>query len=161
MKFKSIFIICLLLYQFLSSNVHSQEYVNSQKFEYKVISSVESIIPMGLGRSRLIENNEEMNYTSLTTERTTGLDTKMGEKRRKDAKIENFKETKLLNFFSGVGINFRNIASNDALITSMLNTLSSEGWELINISSGVESNAGADDGQGVFITSFYFKRILK
>ena len=161
MKFKSIFIICLLLYQFLSSNVHSQEYVNSQKFEYKVISSVESIIPMGLGRSRLIENNEEMNYISLTTDRTTGLDTKMGEKRRKDAKIENFKETKLLNFFSGVGINFRNIASNDALITSMLNTLSSEGWELINISSGVESNAGADDGQGVFITRFYFKRILK
>ena len=43
----------------------------------------------------------------------------------------------------------------------MLNTLSSEGWELINISSGVESNAGADDGQGVFITRFYFKRILK
>tara|TARA_B100000575_G_C22982258_1_gene566718 strand:+ start:505 stop:855 length:351 start_codon:yes stop_codon:yes gene_type:complete len=116
---------------------------------------------MGLGRSRLIENNEEMNYISLTTDRTTGLDTKMGEKRRKDAKIENFKETKLLNFFSGVGINFRNIASNDALITSMLNTLSSEGWELINISSGVESNAGADDGQGVFITRFYFKRILK
>ena len=161
MKFISIFITCFLLYPFLSFNVHSQEYVNSQKFEYKVISSVESIIPMGLGRSRLIENNEEMNYISLTTDRTTGLDTKMGEKRRKDAKIENFKETKLLNFFSGVGINFRNIASNDALITSMLNTLSSEGWELINISSGVESNAGADDGQGVFITRFYFKRILK
>ena len=161
MKFISIFITCFLLYPFLSSNLHSQEYVNSQKFEYKVISSVESIIPMGLGRSRLIENNEEMNYISLTTDRTTGLDTKMGEKRRKDAKIENFKETKLLNFFSGVGINFRNIASNDALITSMLNTLSSEGWELINISSGVESNAGSDDGQGVFITRFYFKRILK
>ena len=161
MKFISIFITCFLLHPFLSSNLHSQEYFNSQKFEYKVISSVESIIPMGLGRSRLIENNEEMNYISLTTDRTTGLDTKMGEKRRKDAKIENFKETKLLNFFSGVGINFRNIASNDALITSMLNTLSSEGWELINISSGVESNAGSDDGQGVFITRFYFKRILK
>ena len=102
-----------------------------------------------------------MNYTSLNTERTIGLDTKMGEKRRKDAKIEDFKETKLLNFFSGVGINFRNTTSNDALITSMLNALSSEGWELINISSGVESNAGKDDGQGVFITRFYFKRLLK
>ena len=41
-------------------------------------------------------------YLGFIHERTTGLDTKMGEKRRKDAKIENFKETKLLNFFSGV-----------------------------------------------------------
>ena len=85
----------------------------------------------------------------------------MGEKWRKDAKIENFKETKLLNFFSAIGINFRNIASNDALITSMLNTLSSEGWELINISSGLESNTGSDDSQGIFITRFCFKRMLK
>ena len=56
-----------LLFPFLSSNIYSQEYVNSPKFEYKVISSIESITPMGLGRSRLIDNNEEMNYTSLTT----------------------------------------------------------------------------------------------
>jgi len=135
--------------------------IYSQTYEFKVISSVESIVPMGLGRSRLIENNEVVDYTSLTTERSSGNDTKMGSKSRNDAKIENFKETKLLNFFSGVGINFRNIASNDALVTSMLNSMSNEGWDLINISSGVESNSGKDDGMGVFITRFYFKRPLK
>ncbi|MEC8603641.1 MAG: hypothetical protein VXY47_04760 [Bacteroidota bacterium] len=132
----------------------------SQTYEYKIISSIESIIPMGLGRSRLIENSQVMDYTALTTERGAGNDTKMGSKKRSDAKIDNLKETKMLNFFSGVGINFRNIASNDALVTSMLNAKSNEGWELINISSGVESNAGKDDGQGVFITRFFFRRAL-
>jgi len=132
----------------------------SQTYEYKIISSIESIIPMGLGRSRLIENSQVMDYTALTTERGAGNDSKMGSKKRSDAKIDNLKETKMLNFFSGVGINFRNIASNDALVTSMLNAKSNEGWELINISSGVESNAGKDDGQGVFITRFFFRRAL-
>ena len=144
------------------SSVYSQQTFKrpKQTFEYKIISSIESIIPMGLGRSRLIENSQVMDYTALTTERGAGNDTKMGSKKRSDAKIDNLKETKMLNFFSGVGINFRNIASNDALVTSMLNAKSNEGWELINISSGVESNAGKDDGQGVFITRFFFRRAL-
>ena len=56
-----------------------------------------------------------------------------------------------------VGINFQNIASNDAMITSMLNKYSKEGWELINIVSGVESDSGKGDGDGIFITRYYFR----
>lgn len=47
------------------------------------------------------------------------------------------------------------------MTTSMLNLHSKDGWELIQIASGVESDAGKDDGNGIFITRFYFKRAKK
>jgi hypothetical protein len=56
-----------------------------------------------------------------------------------------------------VGINFQNIASNDAVIISKLNEMANQGYELAFITSGVESDAGKDDGQGIFITRMYFK----
>ena len=64
----------------------------------------------------------------------------------------------MLNFYSGVGINFQNIASNDGLIESKLNELSKDGWVLFQVVSGVESNAGKDDGQGIFITRYILKK---
>ena len=133
----------------------------TQSFEYKVVTSVESIVPMGLGRSRILENNEEKDYKALTTSREKGLDSKSGKVKRRDAKVDKLNETKLLNFYSGVGINFRNIASNDALTTSMLNPLSEEGWILFNVVSGVESDCGEGDGKGIFVTRYIFKRNIE
>jgi hypothetical protein len=57
-----------------------------------------------------------------------------------------------------VGINFQNIASNDALIISKLNEMDAQGYDLAFVTSGVESDSGKDDGQGIFITRFYFKK---
>jgi hypothetical protein len=134
------------------------EHVKAQTPEYKVITIVESIVPMGLGRSRMIENKTQINAADFTTERTDGKDSKQGTIDRSDAKVDAFAETKLLNFYSGVGINFQNIASNDALITSKINELAKEGWRLAFVSSGVESDAGGDDGKGIFITRLIFTR---
>lgn len=39
------------------------------------------------------------------------------------------------------GIRFQNIAANDAVITSVLNAMVSEGWELAFVTSAVESDA--------------------
>lgn len=125
---------------------------------YKIVTVVESIIPGGLGRSRMLETVSEVDYNQFTTERTDGKDSKQKEVDRGDIKIAGFKETKLLNFFSMVGINFQNIASNDAVVISKLNEMDAQGYELIHIASGVESDAGKDDGQGLFITRFYFKK---
>lgn len=133
-------------------------FTDAQNYEYKIITSVESIIPMGAGRSRIIANNEMVNYKDFTTVRVDGKDTKQGNVKRGDAKIDNMDETKLLNFFSGVGINFQNIASNDAIITSKLNTMAAEGWELAFVASGVESKGSKDDSQGIFITRYIFRR---
>ena len=126
-------------------------------WEYKVITSVESIVPSGLGRSRIIEANQEIDYNDFTSQRTEG-NKNSNKSKRSQAKIDNLKETKLLNFYSLAGINFQNIASNDALISSKLNEMSQQGWELLNIVSGVESDAGEKDGKGIFITRYIFKR---
>lgn len=131
--------------------------VNAQVFEFKIVTSIESIVPGGIGRSRIIENGTEVDYTQFTTTRTKE-GTEKTDKDRSDVKIDNLKESTLVNFYSFVGINFQNIASNDAMITSMLNKYSKEGWELINIASGVESDAGKGDGYGIFITRYYFRK---
>lgn len=130
----------------------------AQQFEYKIITSVESIVPGGLGRSRLIESNQTVNTADLTTQRSNGKDSDQGKVSRKDAKIDELGETKLLNFYSMVGINFQNIASNDAIVQSRMNELATQGWELSFVTSGVESDAGKDDGQGIFVTRYIFKR---
>ena len=126
--------------------------------QYKVVTVVESIVPGGLGRSRMIENQTELEIDAYTTERTDGQDSQMGAVKRKDAKIKEFSESKLLNLYTLVGINFQNIASNDALITSKLNQLAVEGWELKFVTSGVESDSGETDGHGIYITRFVFMK---
>jgi hypothetical protein len=130
----------------------------SAQTQYKIVTVIESIVPAGLGRSRIVEETNGADASAATTSRTEGNDSNMDNVRRKDLKVDNFEETKLLNFFSLGGINFQNIASNDALITDKLNTLTAEGWELAFVTSGVESSAGGDDGEGIFITRFVFKK---
>ena len=80
------------------SEVHAQ-------YEFKIVTSVESIVPMGLGRSRIIENNGAVNADELTTERKDGNDSRQGAVKRSDVKIDELNETKLVNFFSLGGIN--------------------------------------------------------
>jgi len=146
----------LILIVFLATAVICE----AQQVEYKVVTTIESIIPAGIGRSRIISEEDELNYEDFTTERTDGKKSRQGDVRRGDAKIDNFEETKLLNFFSIAGINFQNIASNDALISDKINKMVAEGWELEFVVSGVESDAGKGDGQGIYITRFIFKRTL-
>lgn len=130
----------------------------AQTPQYKVITVVESIVPGGVGRSRMVEQKTPMNVDDFTTERTDGKRSKMRGVKRGDAKVDRFDETKLLNFYSMVGINFQNIASNDALISSKINKLASEGWELKFVTSGVESDSGDKDGKGIFITRLIFTK---
>lgn len=126
--------------------------------QYKVVTVVESIVPGGLGRSRVIETKSDVNAADFTTERTDGKDSKQRNVKRSDAKVDSFLETKLLNFFSTAGINFQNVASNDAIITSKMNELAKDGWKLAFVTSGVESDGGKDDGNGIFITRLIFTK---
>jgi hypothetical protein len=125
--------------------------------EYKVITSVESIVPNGLGRSRLISSNDVRDYKEFTSTRTEDDNTR-NKSKRDEIRVRNFDETKLLNFYNMGGIRFQNIAANDALITSKLNAMSDEGWELIFVTSGVESKGDESDDNGIFITRYVFKR---
>lgn len=128
--------------------------------EYKVVTIIESIVPMGAGRSRIIETQGNPDVNALTTTRE-GNKSKQYLVEREDLKEvgENMKETKLLNFYSLVGINFGNIASNDAIIAAKINEVIKEGWSVAFITSGVESDSGENDGKGIFITRiFFFKK---
>jgi hypothetical protein len=126
--------------------------------EYRVITTIESIVPGGLGRSRMLDHQTPQDYKPLTTSRTDGKKSDQGDIKREDVKIEAFDETKLLNFYSIAGINFQNVASNDAVISSKLTEMSKDGWVLIFVNSGVESDAGEKDHSGIFITRYIFKR---
>jgi hypothetical protein len=130
----------------------------AQSYEFRIVTSIESVVPMGLGRSRIISNEEDKDYKEYTSSRTEESK-KQNKSKRSDAKVENFDETKILNFYSATGINFQNIASNDALLSSKVNTMIEEGWELAFVTSGVESDSGKGDGTGIFITRFIFKRL--
>jgi len=125
--------------------------------EYKVVTIIESIVPMGAGRSRIVDAQGTVDINSLTTVRE-GNKSKQNQVDRDEVKEAgmNMKETKLLNFYSMVGINFANIASNDAVIAAKMNEVVKEGWSVAFITSGVESDSGKDDGKGIFITRIFF-----
>jgi len=125
--------------------------------EYKVVTIVESIVPMGAGRSRIVDAQGTADVNSLTTVRD-GNKSKQDQVDRDDVKEAglNMKETKLLNFYSMVGINFGNIASNDAVIAAKINEVVKDGWSVAFITSAVESDAGKEDGKGIFITRIFF-----
>lgn len=125
--------------------------------QYKVITSVESIVPGGLGRSRIINAQDERDYREFTSEQTEE-DNGRNKSKRDEIRVKDFEETKLLNFYNLGGIRFQNIAANDSMISSMINAMVSEGWELAFVTSAVESDSGKDDGQGIFITRYIFRK---
>lgn len=142
----------LLLIALLSFDMQAQQY------EVKIVTSVESIVPNGLGRSRLISANDSRDYKEFTTTQTEE-DNSRNNSKRDEIRVKGFDETKLLNFYNIGGIRFQNIASNDALIESKINTMLAEGWDLAFVASAVESEGGKGDGQGIFITRYIFKRL--
>ena len=127
-------------------------------YEYQIVTSIESLIPDGLGRSRLLVPNEKRDHQDFTIKRDNT--NKRNRANRKSIRVSEFEETKLLNFYNLGGIRFQNIVANDALVTSKLNNLAQQGWELAFVTAGVESDAGETDGQDIFITRYVFKRML-
>ncbi|MFD2568360.1 hypothetical protein [Pseudotenacibaculum haliotis] len=155
---KSIVLTGLFLLTLVASS--SAQEKEHKKYEVKIITSVESIIPSGLGRSRLVSANEDRNYKDFTSSRSKE-DNGRNKSKRSKIRVKNFDETKLLNFYNIGGIRFQNIAANDAVVSSKLTDMISQGWDLVFVTSAVESDAGEKDGQGIFITRYIFKRPVK
>jgi hypothetical protein len=130
-------------------------YAEGYSQQFKVITSVESIVPSGLGRSRIISANEDKDYKEYTTTQTEDDNTR-NKSDRDEIRVRDFDETKLLNFYNIAGIRFQNIAANDAIISSKINTMIEEGWELAFVTSAVESSTNNDPG--IFITRYIFKK---
>ena len=86
----------MLITVFLFASILCAE---AQSYEYNIVTSIESVVPMGLGRSRIISAEEDKNYKDYTSSRTEE-NNKQNKSKRGDSKVENFDETKILNFFS-------------------------------------------------------------
>lgn len=93
------------------------------------MTAIESVVPGGLGRSRLITQSSDGKY----------------------------EEIKMENFFSLVGINFENIRFNDKVIADKIASYSKEGWKLIQVTPGVYSSSN-EGGVGIFITRYLFQK---
>lgn len=145
---------------FLLAIVSGYEVKAQKGYEFTSFTVIESIIPSGLGRSRIIHALETRDYKEFSSVRSEDDNTR-NKSDRDDIRVKNFEETKILNFFNLGGIRFQNIAANDAMVNSKVNGMMEDGWELMTIIAGVESDAGEKDGQGIFITRFYFKRPKK
>jgi len=106
-----------------------------QAYTYRQFSTIESVVPGGLGRSRVITSDES----------------------------DQMVEKDLLNFYSVTGINFKNVANNDRIIVETINKHIAEGWELHTVTTGVNDSGGGSGGgggTGIFITRYLFRRPL-
>ena len=125
-------------------------------YEFEIVTVVESLIQNGLGRSRMISKTENINYREATTIRRQDGEKDKSKKKRSEIRTKAFEETKLLNFYNVGGIRFNNIATNDAMVRSKLNEMSTQGWELFSVASGVESADKERDA--IFITRYIFRK---
>lgn len=131
-----------------------------QQYEFEIVTVVESVVPKGLGRSRMLAKTEIVDYNPSTSVRMEdGEKVKSKNDKRKDIRTKAFEETKLLNFYNLGGIRFNNIATNDAMVKSKLNQMTAEGWELSFVTGGVESS-GDKDPNGIYLSRYIFKKPL-
>lgn len=99
------------------------------KTKWLQITVVESVIPGGVGRSRMITVDDQGNTSEL----------------------------KMNNFFSIAGINFGNIRENDQTVTNAIQELSNQGWELKHVTSGVFSG-NQNNTNGIFMTRYLLSK---
>lgn len=111
----TLFMLCGMLYSFAQN--------------YMQITTIESIIPGGLGRSKMVVTDE------------TGKQT----------------ESELKNFYSMVGINLDNIKGNDVGILKALNDYAAKGWRVVQVTAGTQSPS-EQYPQGIFITRYLMEK---
>ena len=99
-------------------------------YEYQTFTTIESIVPGGMGRSRMLLDNG-----------SGSLD-----------------EQKIKNLYSVVGIKMENIFNNDLSVTEQLNDLSEDGWELAFTNTGVQSPTDGGSN-GIYCTRYILRRV--
>jgi hypothetical protein len=129
MHIKSVLLSSLLTLIIVSLFAFKHVEDTPKKVAYMQVSTIESIIPGGLGRSKMI----------IT----------LPDGKQNDASMENF--------YSMAGINFSNVQSNERAIINKINQITADGWELHQVTSGVQSPSEGN-AQGIFITRYLFKK---
>ena len=174
----------LLFVTFFLSGIGFQLNAQNPAYRLEIVTCIESLVPDGVGRSRMISTDVDIDYREFTSRQTAAKKDRNKSKRNK-IRIKDYEETKLLNLYNEGGIRIQNVVTNDALVTSKINSMLSDGWELFFVSSGVESKMidktikkellkmglkmllnddskddSKNDPNGLFMTRYYFRKAI-
>ena len=123
---KRIIVFALLMLSL--SSMKAQEIKAEPGKQFMQITTVESVVGGGLGRSKMIITNPDGSQ----------------------------KESDLENLFSLAGINFKNIKENEDKIVRVLKGYTDEGWKVDYVTSFTLSPS--DNGLGIFMTRYLLSR---
>ncbi|WP_149867286.1 hypothetical protein [Solirubrum puertoriconensis] len=100
-------------------------------YQYMQMTTIESIVAGGLGRSRVLFTPE----------------------------FKGTKEAQMENLFSLTGINIGNVKTNEETILRYLSEVTEDGWELFQVTPLTQTlqNTGTT-GQGIFLTRYTFRK---
>lgn len=113
-------LILLIAGTLIHSNVHAQKPTT----RFVQITTIESVVGGGLGRSKMLITKE-------------------------DGSVE---EKELSNLFSLAGINFKNIKENDVSIVQTLKSYTDDGWRIF--SNTPLTLSPGNNGAGIFMTRY-------
>lgn len=100
-------------------------------YQFMQMTTIESIVAGGLGRSRVIFTPE----------------------------FKGSKETQMENLFSLTGINMQNVRANEETILRLLTEVQAEGWDLVQVTPLTQTlQSGGSTGQGIFMTRYLFRK---
>ena len=126
MKQLMIAVVALLL-TFDSVKAQDSKAIQSQQFMQ--VTSVESVLSGGIGRSKMIVTNPDGSQ----------------------------KESDMENLFSMVGINFKNIKQNEDKLVSTLKYYTDSGWKIEHVTSLTLSQTESGNG-GIFMTRYLLSK---
>ncbi|SFT95933.1 hypothetical protein SAMN04489724_2975 [Algoriphagus locisalis] len=153
---KFLLLIFPLLY---SASAYAQSPTTKDTQEFKIVTIVESLNYRGNGESSIIDSQTEVDDSEYAAFKTDGSKAKNRELKGKHVKVDNLEEIKLQNIFDGLEVKPRNVASNDAMISSKINSMLQDGWRLTYVTSAVESDGGDGDlSNAILISRLFFSR---
>jgi hypothetical protein len=124
---KNLFLLVLAFY--LYGSVNAQDSKTEAPPQLMQITTIESVLAGGVGRSKMIITNSDGTQ----------------------------KETDIENLFSLVGLNFKNIKKNEAELVKTLKDYTSNGWKMAHVTSLTLSQNDTGSG-GIFMTRYLLSK---
>lgn len=112
-----------------STNLKAQDTNTKSSQQFMQVTTVESVLAGGLGRSRMIITNPDGSQ----------------------------KESDLENLFSMVGINFKNIRQNEDKVIRTLKYYTDNGWKIEHVNTLTLSQTESGNG-GIFMTRYLLSK---
>ena len=125
------YLVSLIIVIVLGTNVYAQEAQAEPAKQFMQITTIESVVNGGLGRSRMLITNPDGSQ----------------------------KESEMNNLFSIAGINFKNIKENEDKIVKTLKEYTDDGWKVDNITSFTLSPS--ENSFGIFMTRYLLSKPAK